>query len=253
MTLVMSATTEVSGTADACVTFFCKPNGSSSPAVQINKTFGGDTCTPTIIAREGDKICYNVTVAAIDPGTSAAARFCISSASGSVGVNTYISDDNCEGASEGTAAVPITVSVCRQNDNVVGFSRRMDGYINAPGLTGTKCVNVTVGTDVTKEGGGAACLDVYCQPGGTGSFVQVFKVLACTVPPTPPMTTQSFFIRPDDVLCYCGCAYAGAAGQSSLSYICLRSVSGFNGVVGSINSSTNKQFDCVSRSVSGCC
>lgn len=244
MILQMSATTNVTGPADACVTFYCKPNGSTDLPVQINKTFGGVTCTPTIIARYGDQITYNVTVAAVDPGTVADARFCIDSANGSYGVNTYISPDNCVSASESTPLTPVTVSVCSQNNTTTSpasCDAEMNGFINAPSIGSGDYVRVNVCVDVLRPNG-FGNLTICCQPNGSSSW---FTVSSRS---TTGDEIVTFDMYQGDVICYCGVLSALALPSSDTfghACLCLDSVVGYGGVSASINPTTNKQSDTI--------
>lgn len=244
MILQMSATTNVAGTSDASVIFYCKPNGSTSPPVQINRTFGGATCTPTIIARYGDLITYSMAVDAQDPGTSATAKFCIDSASGSYGVNTYISPNNCRGISQSTTLTPSVVSVCSQNNTTTSptsDNAQMDGFINATGIDNTnKCVRVNLCVDLDRPHG-SGNITIRCKPNGSSTF---FDLL---VRSTTASSIETFDMCQGDVVCYVASLYAIplSTDTTGCAYICLDSVVGYGGVSASINTLADKQCDSI--------
>ena len=249
MILQMSATTNVVGSADACITFFCKPNGSSNPPVQINKTSGSNTCTPTITARYGDEITYNITTAAADLGTAADGKFCIDFASGSYGVNTYISSNNCRSLSASTPSLPVVVSVCRQcNTTTTPLSSCaiMNGYINTSFVGNGQCVGVDVCIDVTRPHG-LGELWISCQPSGCLDY---FVIASRT---TTGGEIVNFEMCQGDVVCYCATldGIPLENDETGNAYLCLDNVVGYNGVSASINSCVAKQSDNIDVFVEG--
>jgi len=222
VTVGLSAlTTSIGGNSNFYL--YCKPSGGGSYlCVCSTNNTQLQPQLPTVIARNGDALCYCSTLTAPTPGTNACGRIGIINLTSSSGVSPIMGSPVSDSVSKVVPATPITLAVCRITS--IGTSCGT-GFINlSPALSSGQCVEACYQINQTANGVliGMSQLNIYCKPNGGGSYL-----LACTFSTSSALHCSTphgiLTIRYGDMICYNN-RTQGSAG--SCSDICIQSITG---------------------------
>ena len=202
----LCARVSVTNLGTGSATLYCKPNGTSTFQTLITHTqANSQPRIGTITVRHGDCLCYRLTTGVAQAGATATSEFCINDLDATYGIAPVIGLPKSDSISQSAPAVPFVVAFCRTvNLDSPDISRKA-GVINARDasnntLSGTQSIRVSYNASSFRSntfGSGLAYVRLTCQTGGVGGFAQVFDY------EDGEGDSGYFFIRANDVLCYC--------------------------------------------------
>lgn len=221
----------------------CKPNG----ATIFSELFYNTQNLPqpqsiNIRLRRGDEILYDLTgeFDVNTPDSCGCASLELVTTDGDTGINATISDINFrDSVSNNNTPKPVSVAVCQQNVNSSStYDCCVDGFINInPILEGAESVHVDLNLVATvSDTASFASTRLYCKSYGTSSFVRI-PGLEYISQPEGTVNSETIKFRTGDQVCYEICSDSFTDWNTGKTCVEITNVTGFGGVVPTINSS----------------
>ena len=242
-TIKMSSTNYIdNGT--SITTYYCKKCGTSQYLVKETNTNSETQPQENIFnICNGDAMCYAVNLTAPSNGTYADSLICIVDISGSVGINTYMSEiksDNCIYRSINQGTVDTTVGIC----NLVYGGNGTSTCYGSGNITICPSLGLNSSIDVCYEAGLCGSngfymsyVSIHCKANNSADFVQIQCITDASA-----LKTCKFTMKYGDEIKYCMNAIAGTSSTSKSEIVLFDTISSVD-----INSSISsvKFRDCI--------